>query len=77
MLSELGVCTGVYHSWPLDRALQGIKSAGFTRVELCTETSCRHADPEEFDEKSVKELLKKVADYGLTLTSDCRTHQLA
>lgn len=70
---QLACGTTAYRLFSLDRALQGIASAGLRNVELGSITSipgyCEHVMPEHMDDRDIRLLQEKLGDHGLTAVS--------
>ncbi|MBS3736849.1 MAG: sugar phosphate isomerase/epimerase family protein [Candidatus Bipolaricaulota bacterium] len=69
-VNEIGVSTNTYHKFELDKALKGIKEAGFNYVELTSVMGyTEHVVPENMEERDIAELKDLLDNYGLSVSA--------
>jgi L-ribulose-5-phosphate 3-epimerase len=66
----VGCTTVAYLKHPLQRALEGIRAAGLTKIELAAVPNyCEHVNPRDRSASTIEQLQQLLSDYGVTPVS--------
>ena len=66
---ELGCSTVLYGALPLERALEGIRRAGYRAVELCAIQGMANHLPDDLHQNGYRDIVLMVNDHGLAIES--------